>query len=159
MKTFTQKDFLDMCHEVQNQKSDKLEDFLTMCQDIQDYQYGKVENETDNEMVDITNTKSNDIKNQLIESNTLRVGNFVVEVEYFDNDSTVSMTIKEFSFRTPAGFACKMQQNFSLEDDNRFSGKTWLKSFKYNRSCRIPINTAIEIIRWLQAINKLALFL
>lgn len=66
----------------------------------------------------------------------------------------------ERRFRTPSGNPCNMDYRINLHKDNRFTNRPWLNEFgPQGEADDVPIETVVDIIRWLQALKRMNAFL
>jgi|SRR6185436_10169923 len=120
----------------------------------------------DKGMVDLTDVKKDKIKDFILKSNTIKVGDFLIKITKSDytksdmSDLKMNMCIYEEKTHTQAGGNCKMLYKLDSTKDSRFSKCNWnsyFNQFKYGNS--ITIDVLIDIVRWLQAIRKLTAFI
>jgi hypothetical protein len=73
----------------------------------------------------------------------------------------MNISIFEMKNTTPiSGAPCKMQYRANFHKDNRFKGKPWLELFsKFGTADNVPTETVVDIIKWLQVIQKIGVFL
>lgn len=121
-------------------------------------------------VIDVTNFKRHKIRDALYDYMQFRVGEFLIKIITYQGESnkkladdaktTVNVSLWEKKFTTPSGNPCNMDFKLNILKDNRFHGKPWLLLFNSSGSgYNIPITTMIDIIRWMQAIQKLTAFL
>jgi hypothetical protein len=108
--------------------------------------------------IDATNLKRKAIEGIINKSKQITVGKFMITSEPY-TEETLSYIIYESTTKTPSGFPCKMQIKVNVEKDNRFSGTNWRNLFHGCYGRKIPTSTCVDIIKWLQAINKLIVFM
>ena len=109
-------------------------------------------------MIDATNLKRTAIEGIIAKSKQITVGKFMITSEV-NNEGTLSYIIYENITKTPSGFPCKIQTKINVEKDNRFTETNWRTLFHGCYGRKIPINTCVDIIKWLQAMNKLICFI
>lgn len=117
-----------------------------------------------NGIVDAINLRKEHIKEALGKAKNIQVGSFTLHVSsYYGLDplqeNTFSFTVYERKTKTPTGQPCSMDLKADLTKDNRFTGRPWLSYFKGSHARDVPIDTIVDIIRWMQALKKLTAFL
>jgi len=120
-------------------------------------------------VIDVLKYKKNKIQEALYKCMNIKIGSYLVRiVEYhgttFKNGTgaNLSMDIEvwETVYKTPSGNPCKMEYNKNFHKDNRFTGKPWLSYFSNSgKAHNIPVETVVDVIRWLQAIQRISAFL
>lgn len=118
-----------------------------------------------NGVIDLTNVKKDKIKDLIAKSNSIKVGDFLIKItksEYYEtnmSDLKVDMCIYEEKHRTETGRPCKLLFKLDSIKDTKFSQCSWNSYFnQFKHGKNIPLNTIIDIIRWLQAVKKLTAF-
>jgi hypothetical protein len=171
MSSFTNKEYLDLLQRlVEQQYSDAVDDY-----DVESMEWipsepeikQKIHQASSSGMIDLTNVKSSKIKEELLKCTNLRVGAFKIRIKRYNGvpsqkgaQMTVDMEIWETRTRTPAGNPCNIDYPMKFAKDSRFSNRPWLKYFDQgNFAINVPIDTAVEIVRWMQGIHKLTAFL
>lgn len=162
-------------------------DYLELIKSLSDHQYDDDESVSYDEMewipsepeikeklikhnngiIDLTNIKSNLIKDEILKCTNIKVGKFKIKIKHYSavpsqKGSQMSLSLKLFEEKTqtPNGMPCKMDYSFAPYKDTRFDNRPWLKYFNQSSSAfNIPIETVVEIIRWLQALNKMGCFI
>lgn len=97
----------------------------------------------------------------------LKVGPFSIKVRgyYFSEKNEkpiMTIDIYERKSKTPTGHPCNMDYKLDVYSDKRFIGRPWLELFNNGRqgtATNVPIETVVDIIKWLQALKKLTVFL
>lgn len=120
-------------------------------------------------VVDVTNFKQKEIEKAICEYMLIRVDNFLLKINSYQGDPhtkngnanlTMNIGLWEKRFQTPSGNSCNMEFKLAIHKDTRFTGRPWLKLFTQDGSAvKVPHQTVVEIIRWLQAVRKLTAFL
>jgi len=118
-------------------------------------------------MIDLTSVKSSKLKEEILKCTNLRVGPFKIRIKRYNGvpsqqgmQMTVDMEVWEERTKTPSGMPCKIDYPMVFVKDNRFTNRPWLKYFNQgNFGSNVPIDTAVEIVRWMQAVKKLSAFL
>lgn len=124
----------------------------------------KLKNINFNGVIDCTKMRSNDIKTAIGKAKNIQVGTFLIRIsDYYGEDPLVegklSIEVYERLYRTPTGQPCNMDFRADLTRDSRFTGRPWLKYFQGSWADKVPVENIIEIVRWMQALKKLAAFL
>lgn len=165
------------------------EEYIKILQDLVEHQYsdGPEENEVPPEAwvpsesiiakrakritpnyygsIDVTNFKKDKIKDAIYQCMNIKVGEFLIKITsyndlYIDKEKTMNIAIWEKRYRTPSGNPCNMEFKANLLKDTRFTSRPWLNLFTNGGSAiRVPMDTLIDIIRWLQAIKRMTVFL
>lgn len=167
MKSLTDQEYIELCQKlVDQQYDDAIEDY-----DINKMEWIPAEPEVKkqlqanvNGMIDLTTVRSSEIKKQIQLCTNFKVGKFKLRLSrYFEqNDqATPKYTVEvwEEKDRTPNGMPCRIDFPIDLAKDKRFAGRPWLKHFRGSYGRDVPLDTVVEIMRWMQAIKKLIAFL
>jgi hypothetical protein len=169
MKSFTDQEYLQLIQEiVDKQYDDAIDDY-----DIEKMEWipaepeikKKLESLNHHGMIDLTNVKSSKLKEEIKKCANLRVGAFKVMLTHvhpnpIKGDVGYDLNIKEERTKTPSGMPCRVDYRMDILKDSRFKGRPWLKYFKgEGYACNVPIDTVVEMVRWMQAIKKLTAFL
>lgn len=167
-KSFTDEEYLRLLQKlVDDQYDDAIDDY-----DIQEMEWIPSEPEFEpvkkkkevnrNGSVDLTDTKAKFIEREVLRCSNIKVGDFKIIISEFNEDAdplSCNLKIVVHQSKTMNGFPCNMDNDLNVRQDNRFSGRPWLELFQYNRADNVPIDTVVEIVRWLQAIKRMAAFL
>lgn len=169
--SFTDQEYLELIQKlVDNQYDEAIEDY-----DIEKMEWAPAEAEikakipklNNRGMIDLTNVKSSKLKEEILKCGNLRIGSFKVVLTHYHEVPThagaqfcVDLEIREEKLKTPNGQDCRIDYRADLLTDSRFKNRPWLKYFT-SGSCgyNIPIDTVVEIVRWMQAIKRLTAFL
>lgn len=171
MKSLTDQDYLELIQKlVDSQYDEAIDDY-----DITKMEWAPSEPEIKQKihqassagMIDLTTVKSSKIKEEILKCTNLRVGSFKIRIKRYNGvpsqqgmQMTVDMEVWEERTKTPSGMPCKIDYPMIFVKDNRFINRPWLKYFDQgNFGTNIPIDTAVEIVRWMQAVKKLSAFL
>lgn len=113
--------------------------------------------------------KREKIQEMLYKYKNIQVGHFLIRISEYHGfpdkfgkgkDLTMDIEIWERKFRTPSGNPCQMDYRADLSQDNRFFGRPWITLFATSSSAsHVPVETVVDIIKWMQAIKKLSAFL
>ena len=171
MSSFTNQEFLDLIQKLVDEQYDDAIDTYDIDQmewipaepDIKE----KIHEANNAATIDLTHVKSNKIKEEILKFSNLRVGAFKIRITRYNGvpskdgaQMALSMKAWEERTQTPSGMACRMDYPMIFAKDDRFNGRTWLKYFgQDNTAHNVPIDTVVEIVRWLQGIHKLTAFL
>jgi hypothetical protein len=168
MSSFTNKEYLELCRALAEAQYDSTEEDEPVEVEYFPYEPPAKKRFKPNTqgVVDLTNTKSNQIKELLWKCTNLKVGNFKIKISHYtgepgQNGPMVSMRLSvwEEKHKTPNGHPCRMDFPVIWSKDTRFTGRPWLKYFTGSSYQAIPIETVVDIIRWFQIVNKLPAFL
>lgn len=171
MSTLTNEEYLALCQKLADQQyDDAVDDY-----DISKMEWIPAESETREKllrantvgMIDLTTVRSSEIKKQILLCTNLKVGKFKMRTSRtFDGlteptieNLTFSLEIWEEKNRTPNGMPCQMDFPMAPGKDTRFKGRPWLKYFNGSNASKVPYDTVVEIVRWMQAVKKLTAFL
>jgi hypothetical protein len=115
---------------------------------------------------DLTNVKKNKMKDFIVKSGGIRVGQFVAKIiksEYTDNqmkDLVLDLTLYEEKYKTALGNPAVLLNKIDPIKDYRFSKCQWVIHWNgFQTGKKIPIDTVLDIVRWLQGIRKLTAFI
>ena len=168
-KSFTNQEYLELLQKlVDSQYDDAIEDY-----NIDDMEWIPSEPEiikkkkkevNHNVSIDLTNVKARFIEREVHRYGTLKVGDFKIIIFEFNEDPdgyqpSCNLKVVVHQSQTMNGFPCNMDTDLNITKDDRFQGRPWLKYFSYNRADGVPIDTVVEIVRWMQVIKKLTAFL
>lgn len=166
-KSFTDQEYLELLQKlVDDQYDEAIDDY-----DIKEMEWIPSEPEivkkkkkavNHNISVDLTNVKSTQLAREVNRAGNIKVGNFKIIVREYHEDGyqlTCDLRVVAHQSKTMNGFPCNMDTDVNLAGDSRFKGRPWLSYFEYNRAENVPIETVVEIVRWMQAIKKLSAFL
>lgn len=163
------------------------EEYLALCQSLVDKQYDsatdnydvnkmewipsepeikqKIKEANRSGMIDLTTVHSSKIKEELTKCTNIKIGNFKMRINksfgnLVANGLTYSVEVWEERHKTPNGMPCKIDYPMIFSKDSRFKNRPWLEHFK-NGSCayKVPLDTIVDIVRWMQAIKKMSAFL
>jgi hypothetical protein len=154
------------------------EEYLDLITNIADKQYSTL-NDLDsqitpeyfhllisNSVIDFSKVKSSQIKDTLFKGNNIKVYDFIIHINFFHGSPikdgtnlTVDVSLFHEQHKTKlSGKPCKMMTPFNITKDDRFANRSWLFYFKGSHGKEIPIDILVEIIRWMQVVQKLAAF-
>lgn len=125
----------------------------------------KLESLNHHGMIDLTTVKSSKLKEEIKKCANLRVGTFKIMLTHIhpnpiNGDIGYDLHIKEECTKTPSGMPCRIDYRADISKDSRFKGRPWLKYFKgEGYASNVPIDTVVEIVRWMQVVKKLSAFI
>jgi hypothetical protein len=171
MKSLTDKEYLELLSKlVDQQYDDAVDDY-----DIDKMEWFPAESEAKQKMVrqvnskgmiDLTHVKSSLIKEEIHKCGNIKVGIFKIVIRRYSEVPSqkgvqlcCDLKILIHQSQTMNGFPCNMDNDIDLTKDSRFKERPWLKYFRFNYADNVPIDTVVEIVRWLQALKKLSAFL
>lgn len=169
MKSFTNEEYLALCEKLLNEQYDEaLDDYNIAEMEWIPTEETKKKRKRANTsgFIDLTEMKSNQIKPELFKCTNLKVGLFKLRISHCndheedDNKAQFSLEVWEERHKTPNGMPCKIDFPMVFAKDSRFKDRPWLKHFQGgNAAYRMPVDTLVEVIRWMQAIQRLTCFL
>lgn len=170
MKSFTDQEYLALIQQlVDKQYDDAIDDY-----DIDKMEWipseseikKKLESINRSGMIDLTTVKSSLLKEEIKKSGNLKVGTFKVTLTHvrpdpIRGDVGYDLSIRETKMKTPSGQPCNgIDYRTDLLKDSRFRGRPWLKYFKDGSYAHnMPIDSVVEMVRWMQAVKRLTAFL
>lgn len=117
---------------------------------------------------DLTNVKKNKMKDFIVRSAGIRVGQFIAKIakvinsEYSGNikDLVLDITLYEEKYKTSLGNPAVLLHKIDPIKDRRFSKCQWVSYWNgFQIGKKVPIETVVDIARWLQGIRKLTAFI
>jgi len=172
MKTMTKEEFLRLVEELTQQQYDDPEpiteqemEWIPADPPAKD----RIKLPSETGVIDLTKYKKDKIKDAIYKCSSLKVGHFTIKVTKYHGypspkspggDLKVDLSFWHEVYKTPSGAPCKMTYRLDVTKDSRFSNRDWLSYCKNSWSAReVPIDTAVEIIRWFQGIIRMIAFL
>lgn len=124
----------------------------------------KMKNVVFNGMVDATKLRKEQIKNALIKARNIQVGDITLRMNsYYGKDpleqGNLSFTVFKKQYKTATGQPCNMDLKYDLSQDNRFTGRPWLSYFTGAFARDMPMDTVVEVVRWMQGVIRMKAFL
>jgi hypothetical protein len=173
MGTFTKEEFLRLVERLTEQQYggeiDEPESEETVWMPADPPAKDKIKYPSSNGVIDLTNVKKDKIKDALYKCTTLKVGHFTVKISKYHGypdkngkgqDLKLDLTFWHEVYRTPSGAPCRMTYKLDVAKDNRFSNRPWLSYLSGTSAARnVPIDTAVDIIRWFQGVIRMTAFL
>lgn len=164
------------------------EDYLKMLEELYEESYGSEEDVSieswmpsepfakermkkaeQNKVLDILKYKKNKIQESLYSHTNIKIGPYLIRIHEYhglpdrvNKQANLSMDISvwETKYRTPSGAPCRMEYRKNFHTDDRFQNKPWLNYFNNSGDAHnIPVETVVDVIRWLQAIQRMTVFL
>lgn len=118
---------------------------------------------------DLTNVRKDKIQEALYKCTNIKVDSFLVRIERYSGEPdkfgkgvnlTMDISIWEERYKTPSGNPCRLTCRMNLHKDDRFENRPWLHQFSQaGTACDIPVETVVDIIKWMQAIKRMSAFL
>ena len=117
--------------------------------------------------IDVSNFKKDQIKPALFKCNNIVVLDFSISILHRsdepekdkpDTDITMNLEVWEKRYKTPSGHPCNMDYRMDFERDKRFVGRPWLPLFNGSYGAKVPVDTVVAIIRWIQMLKRLPAF-
>lgn len=172
MKSFTQDEYLRLIEECAEQEygdeTDNPEYEYTWMSDKASYIKSKIKNPTSG-TIDLSKIKKESIKDTLFKSTVFKIGTFTIKVTKYhsypiknntNQDLKIDLAFLHDVTKTPSGAPCKMQYKFDIGKDSRFTNRPWLIYLTDNSSMKnVPIEEAVEVIRWFQGLIRMTAFL
>lgn len=119
--------------------------------------------------VDLTSVRKDKIREALYKCSTVKIGAFLIKIDEYwgepdkygkGDNLNMDLSIWEERYRTPSGNPCRMTYRMNLHQDSRFTARPWLPLFnKSGTAYQVPVDTVVEIVKWMQAIKKMSAFL
>lgn len=121
--------------------------------------------------IDVTKYRKEQIQDALYKCMNIQVGEFLIKIESYHGQPdkfgkganlTMDIEIWEKRYVTPTGRPCNMDFRIDWSKDNRFFGRKWLSYFSggtRSSAFNVPVETVIEIVRWMQALKRMTAFL
>jgi uncharacterized FlaG/YvyC family protein len=122
-------------------------------------------------VIDVLKYKKPQIRNALYQSINLQIGEFIVHVEEYHGrpavkkmpphaQLTMDIQVMQEKYKTPSGAPCKMSYKMDFFQDNRFVNCPWISYFSSKGVAHnIPMETVVDIIKYMQIVQRLNAFL
>lgn len=120
-------------------------------------------------MIDVLKYRKEQIRDAIYKYMNLQVGEFTIHIRSYnghpkdkqlDGPLVLDIDVMQEKHKTPSGAPCKMSYKFNFFQDNRFANQPWISKFSSSGKARdIPVETVVEVIRWMQALRRLNSFL
>lgn len=115
---------------------------------------------------DLTNIKKNKMREFIVKSNGIKVGQFVAKIiksEYSEKDMkdlVLDITLYEEKYKTSSGNPAVLLNKIDPVKDFRFSKCHWVTYWNtFQVGKKIPIEKVLDVVRWLQGVRKLTAFI
>lgn len=119
--------------------------------------------------VDCLKLKKDKIKEAIYKNSNIKVGEFMIKITEYHGlldkkgvgtDLKMDLSVWQTKYKTPSGNPCKMDYRMDFSKDNRFINRPWLNYFGPGGSAHnMPVEILIDVIKWMQIIQKLTAFL
>lgn len=107
---------------------------------------------------DVSNCKSEEIKNYIFQYFELTVNDFIVKIHKYDvsKNNLVKFGISFWyhAYKTPSGHPCNMVFKLNLKKDSRFNSQSWVEDSVENKLYNLSSEKLVEIIKYLQYVVK-----
>lgn len=117
-------------------------------------------------ITDLTNVKKDKIAEILHTCRNIKIGNFLVKITKYHGEpdyeggANFGLDICIYEEKVKSNPPSKIQYKVDVHKDTRFSGRVWIEHFNsFKIGANIPLETVVEIVRWLQAIKRMSAFL
>lgn len=157
MRSFNEEEYIRLLEKLVSEQYDE-EDYPAVVpqwsgQEILDR---KVQRVLANSVIDLTSANKTKIEDSLYQYRNIKVGKFSVKIIKYstkpDNeDILLSLSIYEDKKN-------QLIVRVNILKDHRFTGRSWQKYFNSSNGSEIDIKTTVDIIKWLQAVQKLSAF-
>jgi hypothetical protein len=124
----------------------------------------KLNKSLNSSIADLSNIKKDEIENYIYNHRDIKVGDFLLKIVKYSikpsdlqdghkKDLEVDIIIYEYN---DLGMATKVD----VKKDSRFIGRPWITYFStFKIGKNVDIQSTVDIIRWLQAINRIGCFI
>lgn len=150
------------------------EEFLKLIEESQDqdfeeevanntYKAGKPISGIDRKVLNATELKKKDIIDALCSCTNISVGEFLIRIDAYrgspqTNGSDLNLDVTLFEKISQNNSYINNRINTSIDD--RFKNRHWSEYFDTNgKAFNIPADTIVDVVKWLQALTKLTIFL
>jgi hypothetical protein len=119
-------------------------------------------------VIDVLKYRKEQLKDTIYKYMNLKVGEFLIHIRSYNGKPTdkqaepltLDIVVMQEKTKTPSGSPCKMSYKMDFFQDNRFTGRPWLAHFtSAGYATHIPVETVIDIVKWMQSIYRLSAFL
>lgn len=129
----------------------------------------KIKKAAMNGVIDVMGFKKDQIQDAIYKCSTLKANAFTIKINEYHglpgknidpSTLTLDISVWETHYKTPSGAPCKMEYRMNFFKDDRFANRPWLSYFGPSGSAHnIPTKTVVDIVKWIQAVQKLSAFL
>ncbi len=124
------------------------------------YAKEQIKSPENNAVLDLTNTKRDDIIAQLQQKHNIRVGSFLIRTgSYRTEPENIAVAYSVSIYEELKGFGNKKIVKVRPYKDNRFAGRSWTSNFDDRDNGDGKNIPMIDLVKWLQAISKMSAFL
>ena len=113
--------------------------------------------------VDALNLKRDAIEKAIITCQQVSVGNFLLLIkDKQENNKSFdyNVILYETIYKTANNIPCNIKTKTNIAKDSRFEGRPWRNLFnQFGSKANIPGKTLVDVIKYLQAIEKMPAFL
>ncbi len=155
MNIISKEEYLKLINNLENEEGDDLDLFEEEYVPPEPVHKNKPQN---NKIIDITNFKKNDLFCAINNNNIFKIGNFLLKLNNTNSLFTID-AILEKKFKTLSGLPCNIDMSINYYKDKRFLNVKFADNLKSNNNYKFTANETIEIIRWLQILNKMPAFI
>lgn len=159
MKQFTKEEYIQLLEELVKQQYNSEE-----VENTEEIAWAPAEPESKKKIltnpgsIDLSLTKKDKLKELILNNKNIIIGSFRVRISRTpltnSQDLLFSVNVYEENKST------KIMHKINVLTDNRFENREWKKYFNsFKSGSGIPEDILVDIIRWLQAIYRLAAFL
>lgn len=167
MKPFNKKEYLDIIQKlVQDQYGDLIDNYGNIEWIPAEPEIKQKLIKINNTIINLTDLKNDDIRKNIILHNNFKIYSYKLKINncnfvpnFNGKQTCFNITIWEEKNKTPNGHPCKIEFPVNLEKDSRFNNRPWLKYFSMNDGTNIPLDTILDIIKWLKTTVKLKAFI
>lgn len=172
MNPISKEDYLKLLEEIADEQYDESDDVPSISDDSWIWSEPpikeKIKFQNLHGIVDVTKYRKDKIQEALYKCMNIQVGTFLIKIDTYHGypdkkgkgvDLTMDIETWEKRFKTPSGNPCNMDFRVDLSTDNRFTGRPWLTFFSGSSARKVPVDTVVEIVRWMQAIKRMTAFL
>lgn len=120
-------------------------------------------------IIDVTKFRKDKIQEALYKYINIKIGIFLIRIDTYHGypdktgkgvNLTMDIGVWETKLKTPSGNPCKMEYRINLHKDNRFTNRPWLVYFNDSgEATHMPVETVVDVVRWLQALKRMNAFL
>ena len=166
MKTFTKEEYFELCKKLLEENEELNYNDLENLENSswipgESEHKAKIKLSLNDKIVDLSKTKSSEIKEKIKDCVNIRVEDFLIRSRN-SNDDFITFYIYEEKKVTPSGNSCKMSYKINLLKDTRFNKCSWISyvmKYDTNTINNMPKEELVNVVRWLQGICKMKAFM
>jgi hypothetical protein len=178
MTSLTKEEYLKLIEDAYSQDEDEMDDYDHIpesawipAESPAKDQMNRARAASSQGVIDVLKYRKEQIRDALYKCVNLKIGEFVIHVEEYHGrpaikkmppaaQLTMDITVYQEKYKTPLGAPCKMSYKMDFSKDDRFSNRPWLTYFNAQGGAHnIPVETVVDIIRWIQNIIRLSAFM